>query len=110
MTLMFNAYLDGNNYSAATPYLTAGVGISSLKAKPKKTTAQIFKGSSGIQMAFNLGAGLQIQLDDDIGVDIAYRYMDFGTLKLAGINSKDSKKIHLGAHEVLANFLMFFTP
>ena len=107
-SLMMNIYLDGNNYSPATPYITAGFGVTSLNAHSKTTTTSIreFKNSHSLHKSFNVGAGVQIQVLDNFGVDVEYRYVDLGILKFIGVKSEDSRKMSLAAHEVLFNIIV----
>jgi len=110
VTAMANVYLDGTNYSPLTPYVTAGIGAGAINAEYKFSSKK--KSFALTNMAFNVGAGMQFQIDHNIGIDLGYRYVDFGKLKadLSSIlpnNTKVSK--NLGAHEVSINILVLLT-
>jgi opacity protein-like surface antigen len=105
-SLMANVYLDGDNYSPVTPYVTAGFGFNSISANDRVRPA-LFKNSNTMQRAFNFGAGVTVKLDDIFAVDLAYRYIDLGTLKIrAKTDQTLSRRSSIGLHEASINALI----
>jgi opacity protein-like surface antigen len=105
-SLMANVYLDGDNYSIVTPYVTAGFGFNSMSANDKVRPAS-FKNNNILQRAYNIGAGMTVKLDDNFAVDLAYRYIDLGTLKIrAKTDPTLARRSRIGLHEASINALI----
>lgn len=68
MSLMVNSYFDMRNESRFMPYALAGIGMA-------KVDAEVFGVSKNDDViAFQLGAGLAIDIIDNLSVDTEYRY------------------------------------
>jgi opacity protein-like surface antigen len=105
-SLIANFYLDGDNYSIVTPYVTAGFGFNSISANDRERPV-VFKNTNIMQRAFNAGAGITVKIDDSFAVDLAYKYIDLGTLKIrARTEAALARKSSIGLHEASINALI----
>lgn len=84
-TVFLNAYFDIETGTAFTPYVGAGVGVAIVKADGSiKITADgdsIYDESAAetqTNFAFNLGAGIAYDFNENVCIDLGYRYSDFG--------------------------------
>lgn len=75
-----NLYLDLDNYTKLTPYLVAGLGYGDISLKPGKQPR--YNKFSHVGGNFAFGAGVQIALSFNSGIDFTFRYVDIGKLKL----------------------------
>ena len=76
---MINGYYDFNTDSAFTPYVGGGIGY----AKTKLTAASGFavdrnRRVSHTNFAWQLGGGIAYAVNDNVSVDVGYRYIDYG--------------------------------
>ncbi len=68
MSLMVNSYFDIRNETRFMPYALAGIGMA-------KVDAELFSVSKNDDViAFQIGAGLAIELIDNLSIDTEYRY------------------------------------
>lgn len=77
---LVNLYLDLDNYTKLTPYLVAGLGYGDISLQPGKQPQ--YNKFSHVGGNFAFGAGVQIALSYNAGVDFTFRYVDIGKLKL----------------------------
>ncbi|ENN8378995.1 porin family protein [Providencia rettgeri] len=89
-TFMVNAYYDFRNSTAFTPYVSVGLGMASLKHEAKyaytevsypsgSTTYDSFsKSKTATNFAWSLGVGTQYTFNDNLALDLSYRYLDAG--------------------------------
>jgi opacity protein-like surface antigen len=86
LTAMLNGYVDGHNDTIFTPYLMAGIGLSRTEARATLNGSSVgFVGTASgrarrTNLAWNLGAGAQAKVSDQVSVDLAYRYVSLGRL------------------------------
>lgn len=98
-TLFFNLYYDIGTQTRFTPFLTAGIGQAFLETKTKHggdrritmggavdldETRTMFGSSSSrhsSNFAWNVGAGLGVEIVDSLFLDIAYRFTHLGKAK-----------------------------
>eukprot|EP00494_Astrolonche_serrata_P002093 UN02099 len=80
-----NGYFGLIAFNKLTPYLTAGIGLVHTKPKVKyivnnaESEGDIFSGKSKNNFAWNIGAGFRHSFNDNITLDLGYKYLDFGT-------------------------------
>jgi opacity protein-like surface antigen len=84
-TLFVNAYFDLHNRSAFTPYVSLGLGTSSISVKGKGTyRSSYYNGTYALgektttHTAWNVGIGSAWRLSDAISLDLGYRYANLG--------------------------------
>lgn len=80
-TAFANFYLDYQNESTLTPYITAGAGMAFIGDRSN--------------FAWNAGTGVRFEITNNVALDLAVRYVDFGKYELTGdydssINSIDT--------------------
>lgn len=63
-TLFANAYLDYQNDTNLTPYVTAGAGMSFVEDRTN--------------FAWNFGTGVRFDVTENVDLDFGVRYMDYG--------------------------------
>jgi opacity protein-like surface antigen len=87
-TLFANAYFDFHNPSAFTPYVSVGLGFSSLSAKASSVGHfdgdgydETYGKKTTTNFAWNLGVGAAWNITDRIALDLGYRYASLGKAK-----------------------------
>jgi opacity protein-like surface antigen len=86
-TLFVNTYFDWHNSSAFIPYVSLGLGTSSLSVKGKGVYRDNYSGSTytytssektTTNTAWNIGIGSAWRLSETISLDLGYRYANLG--------------------------------
>jgi opacity protein-like surface antigen len=104
---MWNGYLDAHNSTSFTPFALAGIGLGYVQPKPslagfKGANAAITsaKGKNSTNFIWNIGAGIAAKVDDGVCVDVTYRYIDTGKIKVnTNVGNANSKNVR--ANEVV---------
>ena len=84
---MLNFYYDINTGTKFVPFVNAGIGYAHIKTSSLSTgealgiTINVEQDSIADNFAWNVGAGLAYNLSENIALDIAYRYTNYGTVK-----------------------------
>jgi outer membrane immunogenic protein len=79
ISYLFNLYYDLDNNTNFTPYITAGVGLTSLHIKdfslPAAGTDPAFSSTSedDIEFTYQIGCGVSYAIERNISIDINYR-------------------------------------
>lgn len=79
--LMANVYYDFRNSSSFTPYVSAGVGASFNKLNVSERDSSAVSGNASdkkTDFAWSLGLGVNYEINKNLDLDLAYRYMDLG--------------------------------
>lgn len=103
-SIFANVYFDFHNESDFIPYIGGGVGAAYLKLENRWKNYGATPGterfnSSGWDFAWNAGAGLAYKLNEQVALDLGYRYTDLGTLsEVRDFNKSD---LDGSGHEVL---------
>jgi len=86
LALLFNIFFDLHNSTPVTPYFGGGVGFATLHLSDTIGTQTdtgdrviLYRSDDDTVFAYQAGAGLEIDLNYGISLDLAYRY--FGTSK-----------------------------
>jgi opacity protein-like surface antigen len=83
-TFLLNAYWDLQTNGAITPYIGAGIGASRLTTSsvyflnPDGTNG-VHTGASRWNLAWALMAGVTIEVNDRVDLDVGYKYVRLGT-------------------------------
>ncbi|EKT61860.1 outer membrane protein [Providencia burhodogranariea] len=102
-TFMLNSFYDFRNESAFTPYISAGIGLASLKHKAdykysewdangnyiNNSENQFSKSKTNNNFAWSLGLGMKYAINTDFSMDLSYRYLDAGKSTIS--NTYDSQ-------------------
>ncbi len=98
-TLMVNLWADIPTNTAFTPYIGGGVGVAIIDYKTDGTlhhnvggtpTSEKYYSESKKQtnFAWGLGGGVAYDVNDQFTVDLGYRYIDAGKVKINNINDQ----------------------
>lgn len=111
-TLLFNVYYDFNTNTAFTPYIGGGLGIARMKgtmnwAEDIEDGCSVNSIKSRTNFAWQIGAGVAYNFNQNVAIDLGYRYMDYG--KLSKTSSEDyywyditlENKVETKAHEIM---------
>ena len=132
-TLFFNFYADIPTKTRFTPFVTAGLGMAFVRSKGNyahrrqginnilaspppiifdDTDSSSSSGRSNTNFAWNVGAGLGIEIVEDLSLDVAYRFAHLGKVKnrtmAAGTGSLSSKTENLYMHQVMVGLRLEF--
>jgi opacity protein-like surface antigen len=95
--VMVNGSVDMPTGTMFTPYATAGVGFNKLTKSDYKNSA--YKDKS--QLAWNAGLGLKTKIQDNMDLDLGYKFVNLGEIKAA-------KKASVQAQEITAGLIVSF--
>jgi len=85
---MANVYWDISPYTMFTPYLSAGLGITSLEYTFKNTGLPTVKYDED-NFTWSVGGGLSAQVTTRFNIDVGYRYYDMGDLADGAIHNHE---------------------
>lgn len=94
-SFMANVYYDIRPYSAFSPYLNAGIGMTKLKYSdkykmPDETYSATNNGNYGPRnFTWSVGAGATLKVTSRFNIDAGYRYFDMGSIKKADITTHE---------------------
>jgi len=94
LTTSLQAYADLHNQTPFTPYLNAGAGLAT-------SWSNIEGDKTEHTFTWNIGAGIYTKLSDSVGMDVRYRYVDFGKVR-------DDLDISAKANEFMVGFRFNF--
>ena len=114
-TVFINTYVDIPTGTPFTPYVGAGAGVAMVKTEfSDSATIPGFYRLSGTtketetNFAWNIGAGGAFSFNENVALDINYRYVDMGTGKASASTQdpflgkvKSKREADLTSHEVL---------
>lgn len=87
---MANIYWDLSPYTMFTPYISAGLGITSLeytfKMNDSNKTHVPYKEDN---FTWSVGGGLSAQVTSRFNIDLGYRYFDMGELESGAIHNHE---------------------
>ncbi|MFA5689468.1 MAG: outer membrane protein [Kiritimatiellales bacterium] len=92
LAFMLNGYYDFRNSSIITPYLMGGIGAVRVKVK----IDELGSGSDTVA-AFQLGAGVDVKVTDNISLDAGYRFLKTSDPDLDGVDMEiTGHRVELG--------------
>jgi len=107
--LMLNAYYDFDTGSAFTPYIGAGIGYAKTKVAYADNNFNINgfwkQTDSHTNIAWQIGAGIAYELNDNVSIDVGYRYVDYGKFDVLNTTAVAFGNITRDTYEVTANEL-----
>ncbi len=107
-SLFVNAYFDINTGTNFTPYVGAGLGLGfnhfSANANENGLRSASLGSHTSTNFAWNIGLGVAYNFNENVAVDLGYRYAQFGkgnTRKLYDINGEylQSKSGTIAMHQ-----------
>ena len=126
--IMFNGYYDIAQFSNFTSYVNLGLGYSRNKAldykvasylpnKPK-TYEYIRAGKTSNNLAWNIGLGSLVNINDSVSLDISYKYLDLGKFSTTNtirqnnnipeITAAEPISTKIKAHDITAGVILKF--
>jgi opacity protein-like surface antigen len=113
---LFNAYVDLYTWRGITPYVGAGIGVSSMDVQGFKDVnvpqGSVFYGDNNhtsTNFAWALYAGMSYDVSPNLTLDLAYRYADLGdaeTGRATAFDGSDSYK-GLEIRDITSHDLLF---
>jgi opacity protein-like surface antigen len=87
---MANIYWDLSPYTMFTPYVSAGLGITTLEYSYKTSdTSGTNKSYKEDNFTWSVGGGLSAQVTTRFNIDLGYRYYDMGELKSGEVHNHE---------------------
>lgn len=109
-TALLNGYADLGTYNGFTPYVGAGVGASYLQTSSIRSSnygsdGSSIEGDGNWNFAWALMAGVSYAVNQNLSVDLGYRYLNLGDAKTKGVTDSFGqttglKYNNIQAHEV----------
>ncbi|WP_272680176.1 outer membrane protein [Providencia sp. PROV032] len=115
-TFMVNAYYDFKNETNFTPYVSVGLGLASIKHKSSYSYEEkshqgmyygydsLSKSKTNSNFAWSLGLGSQYAINDNLSLDLSYRFLDAGK---SDVSYKDDGETLKSKVKVRSNDIMF---
>lgn len=113
-TFMINTYYDFKNQTNFTPYVSVGLGLASIKHKAHYSFSEVNSGGSDYDafsksktnsnFAWSLGLGSQYAINDNLSLDLSYRFLDAGKSDVSYNDDGDTLKSKV---KVRSNDIMF---
>jgi len=104
-TLLLSLYLDIPTGTALTPFVGGGVGWAFLESDGDATLRgagrQESQNNSETNLAWHLGGGVAYAISDRWTADLAYRYVDFGSMEWGNTSTLGLKTGEITAHEFI---------
>lgn len=121
-TLMANVYYDFYNDSDFTPYVSAGIGYGKVKHTTKTSLEEVnhtngarsteywSMSKNANKFAWSLGVGVQYALNNDVSLDLGYKFIDAGTVKSSRSDEfgTDSSRVKVRSHDISLGFTYNF--
>lgn len=86
-SLMLNGYYDFKNVSKFTPYLSTGVGVTSIKntqmlnPEMSQVEEELNLSDTSNSFTWSVGAGVAYKVTENVALDLGYRYVDAGEIE-----------------------------
>lgn len=110
VTAMLNGFVDLPTGTMFTPYGMVGVGMSSIQNADTTLTVGSssisYKRKNNTAFAWNAGLGVKTTIQDNVSLDLGYKFVNVGEMKYK-INNV-SKKSKIQAHELAAGVIFSF--
>ncbi|ENR5394373.1 TPA: porin family protein [Providencia rettgeri] len=115
-TFMVNAYYDFKNETNFTPYVSVGLGLASIKHKStysyeEKSHHSMYYGYDSFSksktksnFAWSLGIGSQYAINDNLSLDLSYRFLDAGK---SSLSYTEDNEVYKSKVKVRTNDVMF---
>lgn len=96
--LLGNLWVDFDTGSGFTPYIGGGLGIGYVAAESPGAGPVAPLDANGVGLAYQLGAGVQVDVADNIALDLGYRWKGVSA-EISGDGTEDVVA-HVGSHVV----------
>ncbi|MBL8594250.1 MAG: porin family protein [Devosia sp.] len=96
--LLGNLWVDFDTGSGFTPYIGGGLGVGYVHAESPGAGPVAPLDADGVGLAYQLGAGVQVDVADNIALDLGYRWKGVSA-EISGDGTEDVVA-HVGSHVV----------
>lgn len=96
--LLGNLWVDFDTGSGFTPYIGGGLGVGYIHAESPGAGPVSPLDADGVGLAYQLGAGVQVDVADNIALDLGYRWKGVSA-EISGDGTEDVVA-HAGSHVV----------
>ena len=100
--LMVNGSVDMPTGTMFTPYATAGLGYGKLSTKDFNVGNVTYKVKSKTGLVWNAGLGVKTKLQDNIDLDLGYKFVNLGQIK------GPKTKLKVQSNELTAGVIISF--
>ncbi|CAN7522375.1 outer membrane beta-barrel protein [Devosia sp. LjRoot16] len=104
--LLGNLWFDIDTGSGFTPYIGAGLGAGFVSAEATSVPLAYSIDMSGWGWAYQVGAGVKVDVSDNIALDLGYRYKAIVDADLEG--GGDDAIVNIGSHVLQAGLTFSF--
>lgn len=116
---MFNNYYDFKNQTSFTPYISIGLGLARVDYNRVLSTTiytptdvlNSSKTSTINNFAWALGAGTQYTINNNLALDVSYRFLDAGKYQISETDlagNKDKTKTNIRTHDIMLGLVYRF--
>ncbi len=99
-----NAYVDLGTYAGLTPYVGAGAGLSYLTTSDVRTAGgSTYNGDGKFNFAWALMAGASYAVDQQVSIDVGYRYINLGDAQSGVIVASDTTTTRINYNDIDAH-------
>jgi len=97
LSFLANGYLDFDNQTSFTPYITAGIGMATMEVNDFAIAGYHIGDSEDTVGVYQLGAGVAYDMNEHFAVDFKYRYLAMLDSEFDGVDTDiDIHSIYLG--------------
>ncbi|HFD6683370.1 TPA: outer membrane protein [Providencia alcalifaciens] len=118
-TFMFNNYYDFKNQTSFTPYISIGLGLARVDYNRVLSTTiytptdvlNSSKTSTINNFAWALGAGTQYTINNNLALDVSYRFLDAGKYQISETDlagNKDKTETNIRTHDIMLGLVYRF--
>lgn len=119
-TFMINTYYDFKNQTNFTPYVSVGLGLASIKHKAQYIYTETNSGGSeydefsksktNSNFAWSLGLGSQYAINDNLSLDLSYRFLDAGKSEVSYNDDGNTikSKVKVRSNDIMLGVLYRF--
>lgn len=106
-SLLFNTFGVYRSSSSLTPYFGAGIGVARITAADLTVTGQPLIDDDALVLAYQFGAGFEIELTQFLSLDLGYRLFSSAKAKLTEANGDEVKTEYL-SHSAMVGLRLGF--
>ena len=106
-SLLFNTFGVYRSSSSLTPYFGAGIGVARITAADLTVTGQPLIDDDALVLAYQFGAGFEIELTQFLALDLGYRLFNSTKAKFTEANGDEVKTEYLSHSAMLGLRLGF---
>lgn len=97
LSFLANGYLDFDNQTSFTPYITAGIGLATMEVNDFDIAGYHIGDSEDTVGVYQLGAGVAYDMNEHFAVDFKYRYLTMMDSEYDGVDTDiDIHSMYIG--------------